>query len=103
MVHDTAVRRERPLHSSNGYLMLLVGLALLGAGAAMVSLRIAAGPGIVLIVLGGLTLGGLYMLQPNEAAILLLFGQYRGTDRSEGLRWAIPFYSRKRISLRARN
>lgn len=103
MAHDSPVRHERPLHSSNGYLMLLVGLALLGAGIAMVSMRAAAGPGIVLIVLGGLTLAGLYMLQPNEAAILLLFGQYRGTDRSEGLRWAIPFYSRKRISLRARN
>jgi regulator of protease activity HflC (stomatin/prohibitin superfamily) len=58
---------------------------------------------ILLIVAGGATLAGLYMLQPSEAAILTLFGAYRGTDRSEGLRWANPFYSRRRISLRARN
>jgi regulator of protease activity HflC (stomatin/prohibitin superfamily) len=43
------------------------------------------------------------MLQPNEAAILLLFGEYVGTDRSEGLRWANPFYRKQKISLRAHN
>ena len=43
------------------------------------------------------------MLQPREAAILTLFGEYRGTDRSEGLRWANPLYAKRRISLRARN
>jgi len=49
------------------------------------------------------TLGGLYMLQPNQAAILLLFGSYRGTDRAHGLRWANPFYSKTKVSVRARN
>lgn len=99
-------RVERPLRSGNGYLMFVVGLLLMGAGVALLATRpTPAGfiVGVVLAVLGGLTFAGLYMLQPNEAAILLLFGEYRGTDRSEGLRWAIPFYSRKRISLRARN
>jgi regulator of protease activity HflC (stomatin/prohibitin superfamily) len=43
------------------------------------------------------------MLQPNEAAILLLFGEYVGTDRSEGLRWANPFYKKQKISLRSHN
>jgi regulator of protease activity HflC (stomatin/prohibitin superfamily) len=43
------------------------------------------------------------MLQPKEAAILTFFGRYSGTDRSEGLRWANPFYMKRRISLRARN
>lgn len=46
---------------------------------------------------------GLYMLQPKEAAILTFFGRYSGTDRGEGLRWANPFYMKRRISLRARN
>jgi len=46
---------------------------------------------------------GLYTLQPNEAAIVTLFGQYSGTDRAEGLRWANPFFIKRRISLRARN
>ena len=48
-------------------------------------------------------LAGLYMLQPNQAALLLLFGSYRGTDRSGGLRWANPFYSKTKISVRAHN
>lgn len=49
-----------------------------------------------------LSLGGLYMLQPNEAAALQLFGAYIGTDRGSGLRWTIPLFSRRRISLRVR-
>jgi regulator of protease activity HflC (stomatin/prohibitin superfamily) len=48
-------------------------------------------------------LTGLYMLQPNQAALLLLFGSYRGTDRERGLRWANPFYSKHKISIRAHN
>jgi regulator of protease activity HflC (stomatin/prohibitin superfamily) len=48
-------------------------------------------------------LAGLYTLQPNEAAILQLFGAYRGTSRVPGLRATNPFYTRKKVSLRARN
>jgi regulator of protease activity HflC (stomatin/prohibitin superfamily) len=58
---------------------------------------------VLFIALGIFILVGLYMLQPREAAILTLFGQYRGTDRSEGLRWANPLYAKRKISLRARN
>ena len=43
------------------------------------------------------------MLQPNQAALLTLFGSYRGTDRGDGLRWANPFYVKKKVSVRARN
>ena len=50
-----------------------------------------------------LTLAGLYTLQPNEAAIIQLFGAYRGTSRVPGLRATNPFYTRKKMSLRARN
>ncbi len=57
----------------------------------------------MLLVTGVLALAGLYTLQPNEAAILQLFGAYRGTSRVPGLRATNPFYSRKKISLRARN
>jgi regulator of protease activity HflC (stomatin/prohibitin superfamily) len=67
-----------------------------------------AGPRALLIaaplfILGAFVLSGMYMLQPNEAAILLLFGAYKGTDRTEGLRWANPFYKKQKISLRAHN
>ncbi len=57
----------------------------------------------MLLIAGVLTLAGLYTLQPNEAAILQLFGAYRGTSRVPGLRATNPFYTRKKMSLRARN
>jgi len=46
---------------------------------------------------------GIYMLQPNQSALLLLFGAYRGTDYSTGLRWANPFFNKTKVSLRLRN
>src|SRR5262245_54391521 len=46
---------------------------------------------------------GLFTLQPNESAALLLFGQYKGTTRRAGFSWANPFYTKKKVSLRARN
>jgi regulator of protease activity HflC (stomatin/prohibitin superfamily) len=92
--------------SPSGYLWVAIGLALLSIGVWLV-VRPASVPllvlGIASILLGALALAGLYMLQPNEAAILLLFGEYVGTDRSEGLRWNNPFYKKQKISLRAHN
>ena len=46
---------------------------------------------------------GFYMLQPNQAAAITLFGSYQGTDRTAGLRWVLPWLIRRRISLRANN
>ena len=48
-------------------------------------------------------LGGLFMVNPNEGRVLQLFGDYAGTARTAGLRWANPFYTKKRVSLRVRN
>jgi regulator of protease activity HflC (stomatin/prohibitin superfamily) len=60
-------------------------------------------PGVLCVLATAAVGAGLYTLQPNEAAIMTLFGQYTGTDRAEGLRWANPFFVKRRISLRARN
>ena len=99
---------ERHLQSTNGYTAALVGVVLI-AGTAL-SFIAAPGMGlalilarVLLIATGVFVLVGLYMLQPREAAIMTLFGEYRGTDRSEGLRWANPLYHKRKISLRARN
>ena len=46
---------------------------------------------------------GLFTIQPNEAAVMMLFGKYKGTAAEAGLRWANPFYSKVKISQRARN
>ena len=102
-----SLSREYQARTGNGILMLLVSLALMVAG----GLAFAAQPdsplnvvgGIVLVSLGFILLCGLYALQPNEAMAILLFGDYRGTDRKTGLRWVLPWYSRKKISLRVRN
>jgi hypothetical protein len=92
----------------SGYVGLGIGLALLATAVFFILNVGVAGPQALLIaaplfILGVFVLSGLYMLQPNEAAILLLFGAYKGTDRTEGLRWANPFYKKQKISLRAHN
>jgi regulator of protease activity HflC (stomatin/prohibitin superfamily) len=106
---DTTTRcHERAAFTRSGYPMAALGITLIALApllswfAAQGALRllfvvpfVAAG-GVVLLV-------GLYMLQPNEAANLTLFGAYAGTDRSEGLRWANPLVRKRRLSLRSRN
>jgi len=46
---------------------------------------------------------GFFMVHPNEARVLQLFGAYRGTERTPGLRWANPFYTKAKVSVRVRN
>ena len=58
---------------------------------------------IVVAVLAALMYPGLFIVNPNEGKVLQLFGAYKGTVREEGLRWANPLYSKKRVSLRIRN
>ncbi len=58
---------------------------------------------IVLMLLSILGLGGLFLVNPNERKVLQLFGDYIGTARVDGLRWANPFYSKKKVSVRTRN
>ena len=98
---------ERPASTANGLLMLLLGLLLIVGGPVVVAqnpdsvLQVVGG--VVTALLGLLLLCGLYALQPNEGMAILLFGDYRGTDRKTGLRWVLPWYTRKKVSLRVRN
>ncbi|MDP3406603.1 MAG: SPFH domain-containing protein [Brevundimonas sp.] len=107
MNDQRTVSRERPARTTNGVVMLLVGIGLILLGPVAVAqgpdvaVNVAAGIGFA--VVGLFLLCGLYALQPNEGVAILLFGDYRGTDRATGLRWVLPWYSRKKISLRARN
>ena len=107
--------RESEAATAGGYLMVVLNLALLiGGGALLISgvARVVTSGGTqwaalvagVLCVLAGIvSMAGLYMLQPNETAILTLFGSYRGSDRKAGLRWANPLMAKRKLSLRARN
>ena len=57
----------------------------------------------VVAVIGTLILAGFYLINPNEAAAIQLFGSYKGTDRTPGLRWVLPWLTRKKIAVRANN
>jgi hypothetical protein len=103
--------RERERQTTSGMLMLFVFLTFMAATVAAFVRAVRSGDEgttvavasvfvFVLLVLG---LTGLFTVAPNEGRVLQLFGAYRGTAREEGLRWANPFYTKKRISLRVRN
>ncbi|MEO8312970.1 MAG: SPFH domain-containing protein [Caldimonas sp.] len=102
----TRSAEERPAATTSGYVYIAIGLAALAVGVWLGATR-PSGATILIVIATVLVavwcLAGLYMLQPNQAANLLLFGNYRGTDRGEGLRWANPFYSANKVSIRARN
>jgi regulator of protease activity HflC (stomatin/prohibitin superfamily) len=100
---------ERQTSVMNGWLMLLVNLALLlGAAAWFVWILVRTAregdpsslwwlvPAILLEALAIILLNGHFTLQPNEARVLILFGAYKGTVRASGFWWANPFYARVR-------
>jgi len=115
MAHDNESRalnrsRETRAATASGYTMLLIWLVLLAIGIWSLS-QLAGGSGgplpvlllIICAVAGTLILSGFYLINPNQAAAIQLFGDYKGTDRNTGLRWVLFWYSRKKISLRANN
>ena len=96
---------ERPAATASGLSMLLVILVLVLALAAgiFVFRKAFVLPGIAIGLALAFILPGLYMLAPNEAGVLTLFDDYRGTDRHPGLRWTLPWFLVKKVSARARN
>jgi len=102
--------RERPASTSNGYIWLLVMLVSLAIFAWGFRQVIADRPDTLSIwaMIAGIAVFvfvscGFYMLQPNQAAAITLFGDYKGTDRTTGLRWVLPWLMRKKVSVRAHN
>ena len=91
--------QERPAETFSGYIMLLVLLALIAVAAGGATLLddnfvLAAWlivPPVILFIFVSV---GFYFLQPNQAAAILLFGSYKGTDRTTGLRWRWPWLTR---------
>jgi regulator of protease activity HflC (stomatin/prohibitin superfamily) len=101
--------KENQMQSHNGISLLLVFLAIglvaaygIYTGAQAGSFAMALGSVAVLVLTLFLSLG-LYMVEPNQASVLSLFGKYVGTVKEQGLRWNNPFYGKKKISLRTRN
>ncbi|MFO6430782.1 SPFH domain-containing protein [Erythrobacter sp. W302b] len=104
--------REVPATTQSGYVMLLVSLALVGVAVWMFITGVVmpdAPDGLMAIgsiltaIIGLFILTGFYMINPNEAAAIQLFGAYKGTDRNEGLRWVLPWLGKTKIAVRANN
>ena len=101
--------KENPTNSLPGIPMLL-GLIVAEVVAAYLFIQAAQGAGVSSLVIGVVVavlatfgLVGLYMVEPNQAAVLSLFGKYVGTVKDNGLRWNNPFYAKKKVSQRVRN
>ena len=99
------VKREVP----SGYLMIVVlAVAHLGLGYGVVKAFHAQSfglliPAVIAFVIVLICWAGFFMVHPNEAKVLQLFGRYAGTAHDPGLRWANPFYSKVAVSTRVRN
>ncbi len=104
-----AASQEQPGFAYNGYVMLLV---LLGLVIGLPALFFGFGPKVGAVILPFLALGvlsllmiliGFFMIQPNQAVVITLFGEYRGTVRHEGLQWIWPWMGKTKVSVRAHN
>ncbi len=112
--HAMTSSQERPAWCTSGYLILVVLLALFALTVWRIIIFAASQPNesavfgfvvptglsaVALVVLAS----GFYMIQPNQAAAITLFGSYRGSDRNTGLRWVWPWMGKTKISVRANN
>lgn len=106
--------KEKQTGTQNGWglLFLLIGISALVIYTFVITLNLDKGDSIrtplilvhvfVFIVLSVLS-AGFFTIEPNTSAVLLLFGKYIGTERAEGFRWANPFFTKKKVSLRVHN
>ena len=101
--------QEKKIDVSSGYLMILVLLVaqLATAYAIFVAIKSLSVVGVVTATLASIVVlvcwVGFFMIHPNEAKVLQLFGKYVGTTHEPGLKWANPFYAKTAVSTRVRN
>jgi regulator of protease activity HflC (stomatin/prohibitin superfamily) len=103
--------REKQLTAASGWVALALLIPLLIAIVAAIVLEARTEDPVawhivalaLLAAADGISMGGLFVVNPNEGQVLQLFGSYVGTVKEPGLRWANPFYTKKRISQRIRN
>ena len=101
--------REKVRKVSSGYVMLVVLLVAQLATAYWIyrAVLIMSVPQLVAAVLASVVVlimwAGLFMIHPNEAKVLQLFGSYVGTAHEPGLKWANPFFQKTAVSTRVRN
>ncbi len=105
---DKVVSQENVVRAGSGWAMLFITILLLVIGIAALVLGcilldsqpenalggVSLAAGIVLFLVVTILMMGFFTIQPNQARVLILFGNYKGTVRQEGFKWANPFYSR---------
>ncbi|MDY7092370.1 MAG: SPFH domain-containing protein [Acidobacteriota bacterium] len=107
--HQPLVGRETLSSALAGIPVLVILLLFIAAAGAVFIYGVQSHqPAIIVcsmvgVALAALLLAGLFTVNPNEARVLQLFGEYRASVRRPGLRWANPFYTKKKVSVRVRN
>jgi regulator of protease activity HflC (stomatin/prohibitin superfamily) len=96
------MKNEFTVKPISGYLALLMAILFIGGTIAGFTFQII-WLGIILILLFILTVIGFTVVYPNGSCVMVLFGAYKGTVRENGFFWVNPFYTKRKISLRARN
>ena len=101
--------QQRPVKAIGGIPLLILFLLLVLASTVGI-VRAIVTENVLFVVVAAIVelaaiigLIGLFIVNPNEGKVLQLFGDYRGTAKDPGLRWANPFYTKKSVSLRVRN
>ncbi len=100
------MKTEKDFKAKSGYLALFIQIVLIVAMVLVLIFvpevlnKVAAG---VVLFVTVFCIGGLVIVNPNESSVLVLFGAYKGTIKDNGFWWINPFFTRKKISLRARN
>ena len=103
----TQQQHEKFAEPTSGYVMLILVIVMIAAFIYSVTqlnhlvwLMVLAGVDLLLAIA---IMPGFLVINPNESSVLVLFGDYKGTVKTNGFFWVNPFYTRKKISLRARN
>ncbi len=96
------MKTQNLIKAQSGYMHLFFVLAMFAAAIVCFLFKQPI-PGAVLMVMLMFMLPGFFIINPNESLVMILFGEYKGTVSDNGFFWANPFYTKKKISLRARN
>ncbi|MEB2786696.1 SPFH domain-containing protein [Algoriphagus persicinus] len=94
---------EKVTKPMSGYFMILFVLGLIIFAVALFIQQIMIVVGILSMIIALICLGGFFIVEPNKAMVLLLFGDYKGSVKANGFYWVNPFMTKKKISLRVRN
>lgn len=94
--------QEKNKMAISGYSILLLLLVMFGLLAYLLSIHLII-PGIIIGVLAFFILPGFSVVNPNEAIVATLFGVYEGTVKQNGFLWLNPFYTKRKVSMRAMN